>query len=136
LWFKEKKRRIEHKERYRSRACTKSTNDKSSDNKDDTGESVFDLEAWFQSDVDELDEEIFNWIQMPMIFLYQKLEVVCYLLISFHIMYQLLQKKLIPSCTVRYIFISRTESLIAIYYDKTYHEPLSIGIDRKFFKTL
>jgi len=30
LWFKEKKRRIEYKEKYRSRASTKSTNDKSS----------------------------------------------------------------------------------------------------------
>jgi len=31
-----------------------------SDDEDDTGESVFDLESWFQSDVDESDEEIFN----------------------------------------------------------------------------
>jgi len=44
LWFKDKKRRIEHKEKYVSRTSTKSTNDESSNDEDETG-LVFDLES-------------------------------------------------------------------------------------------
>ena len=60
LWICGLRTRKEHKEKYRSRTSTKSTNDESSNDEDDTGELVFDLEVWFKSNVDESDEEILN----------------------------------------------------------------------------
>ena len=65
LWYKEKARRIEHKEKHKRKP--KSSNDNDSNDEDDdsnTTELDFDdWEAWMQSDIEELevdDEELLN----------------------------------------------------------------------------
>ena len=55
LWFKEKSRRIEHKDTYKRRTTPKSSNDQSDE--DSTEQLVFDLDEWFQSDLEESEVE-------------------------------------------------------------------------------
>ena len=55
LWFKDKKRRIEHKDTHKRRPKSSNDNSHSSD-EDDTEQSVFDLKEWFQSNAEESDE--------------------------------------------------------------------------------